>query len=166
MAVDQCKILDARAKTIWTWESILHSLTNFSPKENRLFPNLKNGKDSDFFQLENKAIFETEEPVQAQTYKHNLSVFHRYKWMWIYSVLAIRNNCMTIFMNAEHACSYVTLGRRRRLGGNSEVKVGTEEQCFQSWLTILGAYIMGPFSQIIICNCYQEGNHFLKCIST
>lgn len=76
IAVDQCKILDARAKTIWTWESILYSLTNFSPKENRLFPNLKNGNDSDFFQLENKAIFETEEPVQAQTYKHNLSFFH------------------------------------------------------------------------------------------
>jgi len=38
----------------------------FPPKENRLFPSLRNGKDSDFFQLENKTKLEIQETVQAQ----------------------------------------------------------------------------------------------------
>lgn len=68
----------------------------FTPKENSLFPSLKNWKKSDFSQLENKTNFEMEKTVQPQVYKHNLSVFHRQKKMWIYSVLAIRINCMAV----------------------------------------------------------------------
>lgn len=94
--VDKYKILGALGKTIWTWKGILYSLTNFSPMENSLFSGLRNRKDSEFFQLGEKAKSEMDEIVQAQHCKHNLWVFHRYKWMWIYSVLAIRKNCVMI----------------------------------------------------------------------
>lgn len=68
----------------------------FPPRKTGYFPVWKIERTQTFFQLENKAKFEMEETVQAQMYKHNLSVFHRYKWMWIYSVLAIRKICMTV----------------------------------------------------------------------
>lgn len=60
-----------------------------------------------------------------------------------------------------HVCSYIALGSRRRLGGNSEVEAGTEEQCFQ-WLTNLVAYLMGPFYSNNYLPLLPRGQSFLK----
>lgn len=55
------------------------ALQNLSPKENRIFSRLRNGKDAEFFQLGEKAKSEMDEVVQARVSEHNLGVFHRYK---------------------------------------------------------------------------------------
>lgn len=61
-----------------------------------------------------------------------------------------------------HACSYLTPGKRRRLGGNSKVEVGTEENCLKRWLTILGAYIMESFFTKNYSQQLPRGQSFLK----
>lgn len=61
-----------------------------------------------------------------------------------------------------HVCSYIAPGSRRRLGGISEVEAGTEEQCFQWWLTNLAAYLMGPFFSNNYLPLLPRGQLFLK----
>lgn len=56
----------------------------------------------------------------------------------------------------------MTLGRRRRLGGNSKVEVGTEEQSFQKRLTILGACTLGSFFTNNYLESLPRGQSFLK----
>lgn len=166
--VDQCKILDALGKAIWTWKGILYSLTNLSPKEHGLFSGLRNGKHSEFFQLGEKTKSEMDEIVQAQPCNlylwktHNLWVFHRCKWMWIYSVLAIKKNCVMISSWMLTCLLLLDPGKWRRLGGNSKVEVGTEENCLRRWLTTLGACIMESFFTSNYSQPLPRGQSFLK----
>jgi len=52
-------------------------------------------------------------------------------------------------------------GEGRRLSGNSEVEVGTEEQCFQRGLTILGACMRSFFTNNYL-QLLPRGQTFVK----
>lgn len=160
--VNKCKILDALGKTIWTWKGILYSLTNLSPKEYGLFSGLRNGKDSEFFQLGEKAQSEMDEIVQAQLCKHNLWVFHRYKWMRIYSVLAIRKNCVMISSWMLTCLLLLDTGKKKEAWWEFKGGSGTEENCLKRWLTALGAHIMESFFTNNFSQLLPRGQSFLK----
>lgn len=109
--------------------SILYSLTIFFLKENNLLPNLKKKERTHIFSsLTTKQTLRWKKLSKLKCTNTICQFFTDINECEFIQCWQLERIAWLYLPQRWHACSYTTLGRRRRLGGNSEVEVGIEEQ--------------------------------------